>query len=84
MGNLGYVRDIHYGSLLFSNRGFVFCRAWRCFSEEPLRVSQVRLRGRWHKYDCLDGGVVTSDGGVVTSSDTFVCGTLLLPTCSCI
>ena len=27
-------------------------------------VSQVRLRGRWHNYDCVNGGVVTS-------SDTF-------------
>ena len=25
----GYVRDVHYGSLLFSGRRFVFCRAWR-------------------------------------------------------
>ena len=23
-------------------------------------VSQVRIRGRWHKYDCLEGGIVTS------------------------
>ena len=23
-------------------------------------VSQVRLRGRWHRYDCMQGGVVTS------------------------
>ncbi|CAN0423882.1 unnamed protein product [Ectocarpus fasciculatus] len=27
-------------------------------------VTQLRVRGRWHKYDCLAGGAVTS-------SDTF-------------